>query len=88
MNIDLSDDENTKKTTHDVYERLAYGKRANVVRPAHTNETSFVEKPDSEELRKQGCTSGKLVTPRSAMDIPQTKSRYQKFIRIKLKHSN
>lgn len=80
MNADLSDEENSKvvyiryinvyflqKTNGDVYERLAYGKRANVT------------KQESEELRKQGCTTGKLTTPRSAMDIPQTKSSMAKI---------
>ena len=80
MNADLSDDENSRKTNGgDVYERLAYGKRSNVARPSHISELSCIEKEEADELRKQGCTSGKLITPRSAMDIPQTKSSMAKI---------
>ncbi|KAI6182745.1 C2H2-type domain-containing protein [Aphelenchoides bicaudatus] len=77
MASDLSDEENSKKT-NGVYERLAYGKRSNVARPVHTDQP-IVEKLESEELRKPGCITGKLTMPRSAMDIPQTKSSMAKI---------
>lgn len=55
-----------QKPNGDVYDRLAYGKRANVSKPIH-NDQPLSEKPEPEELRKPGCTTGKLTTPRSAM---------------------
>jgi hypothetical protein len=83
---DSSDEENAKvllrnqrlliysvfQKSTDVYERLAYGKRSNVTR-------SVEETQEQEEMRKHGCTTGRLMTPRSAMDIPQTKSSMAKI---------
>lgn len=58
-----------------VYDRLTYGQK--------TTRTSSVpynsQAPVVNEFKGNGITSGKLLTPKSAMDLPQTKASMAKI---------
>jgi hypothetical protein len=76
---------NPKKTpintnSANVYERLAYGQRTSRVVP--TTSTSYnppIEDYSGEEVNRNGYMAGRLMCPRSAMDLPQTKSSMAKI---------
>ncbi|KAI6208043.1 SCAPER-N domain-containing protein [Aphelenchoides besseyi] len=70
-----TNDSSDEEKKMDVYERLAYGKRCNVTR---TSTDSIY--PDVAKYDQSPKHTGRLmITPRSAMDIPQTKSSMAKI---------
>lgn len=58
--------------SENVFSRLAYGAKSSA-------QAGTAEAAKADENDRPGCTSGRLVTPRSVMDIPQTKSSMAKI---------